>query len=135
MKQSKEDKDNASELNHECYIRGCKLFDASEFQKAASEFKQSIEYWPEDSHAWMALGNCYSELKKHKKAEEAFLHSLEYSKETDKENILFNLGNALFDQKRFPEAIEEYQKIKPGSELWKKCQRNIMLAKSNESNN
>lgn len=136
MKPRKENKENASELNHEYYILGCKSFDASEFQNALKAFKQSLEYWPEDSHAWMALGNCYSKLKRHKKAEEAYRESLHYTDNKKKEDILFNLGNSLFDQQRYSDAIKEYQKIKSGSELWEKSKRNIELARQkDESNN
>lgn len=135
MKQRKANQDNASELNHEYYAQGCKAFDASHYQKALAHFKHSIEYWPEDPQAWMALGNCYDALKRPNKAEEAFRHSLQYSEPTNSENALFNLGNSIFDQGRYLEAIEIYETIEPGSQLWEKAQRNIKLSmKRHESN-
>ncbi len=136
MKQRKANQDSASELNHEYYTQGCKAFDASEYQKALTLFKHSIEYWPEDPQAWMAVGNCYDALKKPKKAEEAFRCSLQYSATNSNESVLFNLGNSLFYQVRYIEAIEIFKGIEPGTELWRKAQNNIQIArKMHESNN
>ena len=133
MKQRKAIQDNASEQNHEYYTQGCKAFDASDYQKALALFKNSIEYWPEDPQAWMAVGNCYDVLKRPKRAEEAFRESLQYSDPVRSEEVSFNLGNSVFDQGRYLEAIEVFETIHPGSELWIKAQNNIKLAANSTS--
>ena len=78
----------------------------------------------------MAVCNCYDELKRYKKAEKAFRCALQHASEKDTEKIVYNLGNSLFDQEQYSEAIELYATIKSGSDLWRKAQRNIGLAKS-----
>jgi len=127
----KEDDQHSSEYNHASYCRGCKYFDAEDFVEAIKCFKEALEYWPEDPQAWMALGNCYSELKRHKKAEESFQRALELSEEENvKEGIIYNLGNSLSDQQRYLEAVEMYERIRPGSEVWRLAQLNVRFAKS-----
>jgi hypothetical protein len=49
---------DASELNHEAYKRGCSRFRDGSFHKAKLAFEEALGYWPKDSQAWMALGNC-----------------------------------------------------------------------------
>lgn len=128
MDKYKANQEIAREKNHECYVLGCKAYDANEFHKAITLFKESLEYWPEDPQAWMALGNCYSEIKRYKKAEKSYRQALAYSGNQEKENILFNLGNSLFDQGQYSEAIGCYELIKPGTELWRKAKRNVELS-------
>jgi tetratricopeptide (TPR) repeat protein len=130
IKQRKGMDENAEERNHQYYVLGCKAYDASEFQKALVLFKHALEYWPEDPQAWMAMENGYDELKRPWRAESAFRNALQYSDEKDKEGILFNLGNSLFDQQRYREAIALYNILRPGSQRWCLAQRNIELAKA-----
>jgi Tfp pilus assembly protein PilF len=107
--------ENAEEHNHAHYVLGCKAYNASEFHKALSLFKHALAYWPEDPQAWIAVGNCYDALKRPRKAESAFRNALKHSDGKNKEDVLFNLGNSLFDQQRYSEAIDVYNAIRPGS--------------------
>ncbi|NOX75212.1 MAG: tetratricopeptide repeat protein [Gammaproteobacteria bacterium] len=78
MGQYKANQEMATEKNHECYVLGCKAYDANEYHKAITLFKESLEYWPEDPQAWMALGNCYGEIKRYKNAENSYRQALIY---------------------------------------------------------
>lgn len=78
----------------------------------------------------MALGNCYDRIKKPHRAEKCFRNALGNAPANDREGIIFNLGNSVYDQGRYAESIELFQKLSSGTDLWVKAQRNIELAKS-----
>jgi tetratricopeptide (TPR) repeat protein len=124
MKQGKEMDENAEARHHEYYVLGCKAYNVLEFHKTVALFKHALAYGAEDPSAWMVVGNGYDELKRPRKAEFAFRNALQQSDEKDKEGILFNLGNSLFDQQRYREAIARYNILRPGSQRWHLAQRN-----------
>ncbi len=120
----------ASELNHEAYVAGCEFFENSQFKKASRSFQESLEYWPKDPQAWMALGNCYDELSKPKDAEKCFRRTLLYCEDKNRDDILYNLGNSLFDQDRYSEAIQEFEKVSDEAAAYTLAQKNVLTAKS-----
>ena len=121
---------DASELNHQAYKSGCALFRGGNYSKAKVAFEQALSYWPKDSQAWLALGNCHDQLSKPKVAEECFRRALQYCSGKDRDGICFNLANSLLDQERFEDAMELYEVIPPQSNLYVKAQRNLSLARS-----
>ena len=121
--------EDGSELNHKAYGIGAKLFSEGSFKSAKNEFKLALEYWPEDPESWLALGNCFDELNKPKKAEECFRKALMFCSEKKEPDIYFNLGNSLFDQSRYNEAIECYQKVTTQSTTYAVAQINLKKAK------
>lgn len=102
---------------------------------AAQAFSESLEYWLEDPQAWFALGNCYDEIEKPKKAEACYRKSLEYSPDESIQDVYYNLANGLYDQGRYSEAIELYKKILPESSIYKKAQTNLALAENSVEDN
>ncbi len=125
----KEQSVDSSELNHVSYGEGCKNFDRAEYSKAQSSFRESLRYWPEDPEAWLALGNCYNELHKPNSAEKCYRKALIYCKPEDSDGYNYNLGNSLFDQEKYTEAMSCYQLIKQKSDVFKKAQINMKLLK------
>ena len=125
--------DEASDKNHEAYGRGAKLFDQGSYSLAKNEFTVAIDYWPEDPEAWMALGNCFDELKKPKKAEECFKKALLYCSKEKEPDLLFNLANSLFDQMRYEEAIAIYQKVSAQSPVYAAAKNNMERARKREN--
>ena len=119
---------DASDLNHAAYGRGCEHFDATNYYMAASEFSKALEYWPEDWQAWFALGNCWDEALKPKKAESCFRKSLEFSPPEKEPNAYYNLSNSLYDQSRYEEAIECFELVPEDHDLREKAQKNKELA-------
>ena len=117
-----------SDLNHAAYGRGCEHYKATNYYMAANEFVEALEYWPEDPQAWMALGNCFDEIGKTKKAEYCYRRSVEFSPENDKPKVRYNLANSIFDQDRFDEAISLYRMIPEGHYVSNSAQKNLMLA-------
>lgn len=120
--------------NQVAYIRGDKLFKQGRFGPAAKWFAVAIEEWSEDWQALWALGNCYSELKKPKKAESCFREALSWAPEKDQPPIIYNLANALFDQQKFQDAIATYQKLPSGHPLGRQARNNIALAQARLTN-
>ena len=121
---------NASELNHEAYQSGCAHFKKGMYGNAKAAFAEALGYWPKDSQAWMALGNCHDRLNQPKLAESCFRRALQCCSEKDRDGIRFNLANSLLDQKRFAEAAKLYVIIPVRSSIYLKAQRNLELAKS-----
>ncbi len=122
--------DEASDMNHEAYGRGAKLFSQGKYSLAKNEFKIALDYWPEDPEAWMALGNCFDEINKPERAEKCFREALAYCTKERKPDIHFNLGNSLLDQCIFEEAIECYKKVTAQSSVYGRAQINMERAKS-----
>lgn len=79
--------------------------------------------------AWMALGNCFDEMKKPQKAEECFKKALVYCSKERESDLLFNLGNSLFDQMRYEEAITVYQKVSAQSPVYAPARNNMERAR------
>ena len=119
---------DASDLNHEAYLEGCRLFKAAKYKKAIKAFEASVSYWPKDAQAWMALGNCYDELRRPKDAEKYLKRALAYCDNKHRAAIQFNLGNSLFDQERYSEAIAQYEEVPKASDIFAKAQKNRVLA-------
>ncbi|TXG86391.1 MAG: tetratricopeptide repeat protein [Thermomicrobiales bacterium] len=116
------------DLNHAAYLRGDKLFKQGKFADAAAQFKIAIQEWSEDWQAMWALGDCFTELKKHRKAEEQFKAAIELAPNDELPNLHFNLGNALFDQGKYIEAIEQFLRVPEGHHIARSVANNIALA-------
>jgi len=126
----KENRDDAGDRNHELYGKGCKYFDSGDFRNAIGYFKESLDYWPEDGEAWFALGNCYEAGKKPRRAEKCFRKALEFGTEKIIDGVWFNLGNSLYDQRLFEEALECYKNISKSAEFRRSVLRNIRLVEN-----
>lgn len=135
MKQrnEKEFEPNASVLNHNAYKIGCDYYNKGRYKNALKAFTESLEYWPEDPEAWLALGNCYDKLNSPVKAEECFRKSLIFAPFNNRNDALFNLGNSLFDQEKFVEAIEYYAKVSAQSSVYSAAQLNMERARDGDS--
>lgn len=115
--------------NHVAYVRGDKKFKEGRFAEAAKYFLIALEEWPEDWQAMDALGNSYSEMKKPRKAEQWFRQAIDVAPSERRPDLIYNLGNALFDQGRFDEAIAMYTQVPHGRKTWRLAEKNIALSK------
>ena len=125
----KSDHPDASDRNHSAYGDGVEHFKATNFYLAARSFSEALEYWPEDPQAWFALGSCYDEMGKPRKAEHCFRTSLEHSPPEKFPDVCYNLGNSLYDQNDFDAAIELYRQIPDGHPIYEKAQKNLRSAR------
>ncbi|MEQ9059458.1 MAG: tetratricopeptide repeat protein [Gammaproteobacteria bacterium] len=129
MRFRKESRADAADLNHAAYARGCELYDSGEYSQALAAFREATSYWPEDPDAWMAIANCYDSLRRPKQAEKVLRKALDLGKEKIRDALLYNLGNSLYDQGRFEEAIAVYESLPPGTEIWESAQLNAARAR------
>jgi Flp pilus assembly protein TadD len=116
------------DLNHAAYVRGDKLFKSGQFVEAAKCFHEALDEWPDDWQAMWALGNCFSELGKHRRAEAQYRAALAWADPKSEPLIHFNLANALFDQHLYAEALAEYRKLPTGHHLSPRVEINVALA-------
>lgn len=115
--------------NHSWYVVGDYRWKLGLIEDAMRAFRRSLRAWKSDTQAMWALGNCYTERKKPRLAEHYFRRALEL--EESNSSIRFNLGNVLFDQGKFEDAVNEYKVVVKGSkDLSKAARKNIRLAES-----
>lgn len=124
---------DASDLNHEAYGDGVEHYKKGDFNRAKHAFETALEYWPKDPQAWFALGNCFDELNKPAMAEKCFREALKHAGDEKLSDIYFNLGNALFDQKKLNEAAECYRKVSSQSTAYHVAQKQLKLVENEAS--
>lgn len=115
--------------NYELYSLGEDAFRKGCFAEARKYFKVALEYCPDDSDTWRALGTCYDELKQPKKAEACLRKALEFADAESVPDITFSLGNSLYDQEKYAEALQLYLEIPKGATVWRQASRNILLTR------
>lgn len=100
------------------YIRGQKLYDQGEYEKALTVFKEFVSKQPELYGARVNIGNCYVKLKQYDKAIEEFKFVIEKMKEEkgdlkgDKtaSSLYASLGELYMDKNDFEKAKEYFKK-------------------------
>jgi len=101
--------DFAIDKNHAWYCIGCAFFELGEFDKAKKSFLKAHSHEKNDCQSLMACANCLSEMKRPECAKMILEKSLGLNpKGRDRAAIIFNLGNALFDQGLYVDAIKKY---------------------------
>lgn len=118
----------SNDLNQVAYARGDRHFKGGRFREAAREFAIALAEWPEDWMAMHALSNSYSEMKKPRKAEKWLRQAIDLAPATEQAALLYCLGNALFDQQRYADAIEIWRQVPRGDAISRLVANNIALA-------
>lgn len=109
--------------NHGWYVAGDLYFKKGDFEAAARAFDRAVAQEPKDYQALWALANCYSELDKPDVSERYLRMARKLS---DDPALLYNLGNALFDQQRYAEALGVYESVpETAGDVFDRAQRNI----------
>src|SRR5712691_479060 len=120
--------DPRSSAHVEAYRRADKHYGAGRYRAALRDFKRALQLAPGDSDTCWAIGNCYTELHRPRLAERAFRKALGSAKGKDRDALLYNLGNALFDQRNFKAAAQLYHRISSRSGLARLARRNLALS-------
>lgn len=102
----------------ELYLKGERLYNQEEYEKALAVFEEFVEKQPKLFEARINIGNCYVELKKYDKAIEEFKFVLEKMKEEKDDlkgnkmasSIYSSLGGLYMDQNDFEKAKEYFEK-------------------------
>ena len=126
MKNKKEDLDA---LNNALYQTGDDLYKQGKFKEALEEFKKALIAWPTDSDSAWAIADCYSEMGKPEEAENYYKEALKHCPEDKRADLIYNIGNAMFDQSKFKEAIRLYETIPKEHQTYKMAKKNIRAAK------
>lgn len=100
------------------YLKGEKLYNQEEYEKALDVFKEFVEKQPDLYEARVSMGNCYIKLKQYDKAIQEFefvLDKLEEEKEDLKGNetaasIYASLGELYMDKNDFDRAKDYFEK-------------------------
>jgi len=100
----------AKEPNHAWYLVGDIYWKQDKVSLAAAAFKRSIAADSSDGEAFLALGNCYSDLGQHRKALKAYSEGLHAAPRNAK--LRFNLGNAHFDLGQYEQAVAMYRSVR-----------------------
>jgi len=116
-------------LNNALYQAGDDLYKQGKFKEALEEFKKALKAWPADSESAWAIADCYSEMGKPEQAEDYYKKALKNCPEDKKTNLIYNIGNELFDQSKFKEAIQLYETIPKEHQTYKMAKKNIRAAK------
>ena len=127
MARLKHSNDSTWSAHVEAYRRGDKHYRAGRYHAALGEFRRALQLAPADSDTWWAIGNCHTDLHRPRLAESAFRSALRFAKPRDRAVLTYNLGNALFDQRRFQAAARWYRRVPPRSSIARATRRNLQL--------
>jgi len=113
--------------NHAWYVAGDVWYRQGDYASARRAFLRALDVRPDDLDALTALANCYSELGEPDRAEQTLRNALQH--DPGNADLIYNLGNALFDQGKFEQAIGEYVLVADlESEVGELAKRNIIVA-------
>ncbi len=102
----------AWDANHAWYCVGSAEFERGNYQDAARAYRKAYRADPDDVQCLIAIGNCYDALHRPKLAERIWRQVLKLEpRGRTKATAVCNLGNALFDQKRYEEAVQGYSSL------------------------
>ena len=115
-------------LHNQQYKQGDTLYQNGDFCAAIKEFEAALETRPNDFDTLWAIGDCYLKLGKADMAEQFYRKALTVCPDNKRDVIIYNIGNSLFDQMKYKEAIEQYKNISKQSSIYKKAKKNINVA-------
>lgn len=121
-----------SDSNHAWYVVGDILFKKGLYKEAIAAFRKSLRNRLDDYQASWAIGESYSLLGRPRIAERYFRQALLQAKsESDKSSLIYNLGNALFDQRKYEDAINAYKNVSQKNKtIFKLASKNALTALS-----
>ncbi len=121
--------DPHGEIDHSLFGKGIVFFETNDYRSAISAFKEALVYWPEDSQAWLALGQCYDADNKPRRAAKCFRQALKFETEETRDSAFYGLGVSLFEQHMFEDAIHQFEKISDSAEFHDIALNNIQTAR------
>ncbi len=104
------------------------LYREGKIKLALKYFRRALNLAPADVDTLWALGNCYGELRKPRKAELFFRRARAYARLDQRGDLLYNIGNALFDQGCLRAALQLYARVPRSANSFLLAQRNYRAA-------
>jgi tetratricopeptide (TPR) repeat protein len=113
--------------NHAWYCVGEIAFRQDNFVRAVNAFKNAFANGNTDVASLLAIGNCYDQMSRPALAERYFRRALALTpSRDDAATATYNLANALFDQRRYSEAMIFYKEVsRRRDEIGAKARRNM----------
>lgn len=121
---------NKKNRNQAWYVIGDIFFKIKRYKEARKAFVNALMVCPRDVAAMHAVGNCYDVLKHPDMAERYFRKGLLFADSSIRPKLIYNLGNAFFDQGKYEEAIEQYKHIRKSTgSLYELARKNLNIAR------
>lgn len=111
------------------YARADELYKSGSLRDAIKEFRAALALEPNDTDTLWALADCYSELGNAHKAARLYRAALIRSPRSERGDLLYNLANALLDQRRPIAALVLYRRVGRKSSAYPLARRNARLAR------
>lgn len=121
--------DKKWEAHLKAYAAGDTLYKAERFRDALQKFRRALTLAPGNSDTLWAIAGCHDELGRPRLAERFYRAALQGAVQKDRAALYYNLGNALFDQGRFKEAIRCYSRVSARSDTIRAARKNMTRAK------
>jgi len=113
----------AADLNHAWYVVGDIYFRQGAFALAQDSFLNSLEARSDDADSLVALANCASASGDMAVSEKYLRAAL---KQSESAAVLYSLGNTLFDQGKFGEALCYFKRVTASdADIYAMAQRNL----------
>jgi len=77
-----------------------------------------LSAWAQEEYSYTKKGNKQYKKEQYTEAEISYRRALEKNQQSAE--ATYNLGNALFRQEKYPEALEQYQQVIPNEKISKK---------------
>ena len=114
----------ADAVNRQAYEEADRLYRSGRYREALRLFEIARDADPEDGDAHLAIGNCWDDLSKPKRAEAAYRSALACLPEAEKWKAIYNLGNALYDHGLYAAAIQVYRQVPAHTPAYEAAQKN-----------
>lgn len=117
--------------NHSWYVAGAILYNLDDYVSSIYCFKKSLKYRKNDDDCMLAIGNCHDRLGRFYSAEKWFRRAMSNAKDQESLDVAtYNLGNSLFDQKKYNKAIKCYKRVSyRNDETGEMARKNLKLFK------
>lgn len=113
--------------NHAWYLVGDIYFKQGRFRNALNAFYKALHEYSSDADSCWAIADCYSQIGIYKIAEKYYRKSLFIRK---RKEVIYDLANSIYDQKRYPEAAKLYKQLLGSGSLGIKARKNLYLAQA-----
>jgi Tfp pilus assembly protein PilF len=116
------------------YSEADALYHDGELRRALRKFKDALALAPGDPDTLWAIGDCYSELGNPWKAERYFRWSRVGALREKQGDLRYNIGNALFDQRRFAGALVQYGLVPRSAKAYVSARKNQVACRMKLAN-
>ena len=103
--------DRTWEAHLACYAEADALYRAGEVLRALKLFRNALILAPGDVDTLWAIGDCYTDLAKPRRAEGFYRRARAGAAWRERGDLLYNIANALLDQRRPAAALRLYRLV------------------------